>query len=294
VTKTAAKARTAASRRPQANPRLFHAARARAIKQEICAVGRKLWLRHYVDGNGGNISCRIGPNEVLCTPTMLSKYDLTPAGLCLVDLDGNQLAGAGRRTSEILLHLEIYKAAPEVKAVVHCHPPHATAHSIARSVPDYLALPEFEVFIGHVPIAPYATPGTSEFARTVVPFVKHHNTALLANHGIVTWADTATHAEWYAEVLETYCWTMMLARQLGLPLTYFNALDVEGLMEIKHRYGLPDHRLAPPAERTCTCGPAIAPNAPAALPAPGQLSGPEFALLVQSVAEAVLEKLRGR
>ena len=279
---------------PTANAELFFTPEAEAVKNEICRVGRKLWLRHYVDGNGGNISCRIGPNEVLCTPTMLSKYDLTSADLCLVDLDGNQLAGAGRRTSEILLHLEIYKAAPEVKAVVHCHPPHATAHSIARTVPQYLALPEFEVFVGNVPITPYATPGTPEFARTVVPFVKHHNTALLANHGIVSWADTVTHAEWYAEVLETYCWTMMLARQLGTPLTYFNEQDVEGLMEIKHRYGLPDHRLASPAERECACGPAIAPNAPVALPALGKLSGPEFKLLVESVAEAVLEKLRER
>lgn len=277
-----------------ANPALFSTPEAEVLKQEICTVGRKLWLRQYVDGNGGNISCRIGPNEVLCTPTMLSKYDLTPADLCLVDLDGNQIAGAGHRTSEIYLHLEIYKASSEVKAVLHCHPPHATAHAITHTVPDYLALPEFEVFVGKVPITPYATPGTAEFARTVVPFVKHHNTALLANHGIVCWGDTVTHAEWYAEVLETYCWTMMLARQLGAPLTYFNAEQVEGVLDIKRRYGLPDHRLAPPEERDCVCGPAIEPrNASAnAQPPIPEAGSPEFTRLVEFITAAVLEKLR--
>ncbi len=80
-------------------------------------------MRQYVDGNGGNISFRIGPNAVLCTPTLVSKFDLTPEDICLVDLDGNQLAGSKRRSSELLLHLEIYKAVPNAKAVVHCHPP---------------------------------------------------------------------------------------------------------------------------------------------------------------------------
>src|SRR5580698_7619749 len=97
--------RSAAEGRPAPNPHLFATPEANAIKKEICAVGRKLWLRQFVDGNGGNISYRIGPNEVICTPTMMSKYDMTPEDLCLVDLEGNQLAGTQRRTSEIFLHL---------------------------------------------------------------------------------------------------------------------------------------------------------------------------------------------
>ena len=109
---------------------LFISPEAEAIKEEICAVGRKLWMRQYVDGNGGNISCRIGPNEVDLQPTLLCKADLRPQDLCLVDLEGQQLAGGRPRTSEILMHLEIYKAVPEAKAVVHCHPPHATAYAI--------------------------------------------------------------------------------------------------------------------------------------------------------------------
>ena len=100
------------------------------------------------------------------------------------------------RTSELLLHLEIYKAVPEAKAVVHCHPPHATAYAITGRVPPNLIIPEFEILVGKVAIAPYETPGTQAFAETVLPYVKQHNTMLLANHGIVCWADTVTHAEW--------------------------------------------------------------------------------------------------
>ncbi|MGH9589417.1 MAG: class II aldolase/adducin family protein, partial [Terracidiphilus sp.] len=207
---------------PPANARLFSTPEAEAVKKEICAVGKKLWLRQFVDGNGGNISYRIGPNEVLCTPTLVSKYDLTPEILCLVDLEGNQVAGIRPRTSELLLHLEIYKAVPEAKAVVHCHPPHATAYAITGKVPPNLIVPEFEVFVGKVAVSPYETPGTKIFAETVLPYVKQHNTVLLANHGIVCWADTVTHAEWYAEVLETYCWTLMLATQLGAPISYIS------------------------------------------------------------------------
>ncbi len=199
--------------------RLFRSPEAQAIKEEICAAGHKLWQRSYVDGNGGNISYRLGENAVLCTPTLVSKADLTPEDLCLVDLEGNQLAGLRPRTSEVLLHLEIYKHVPQAKGVVHCHPPHATAYAITGHVPPPSVIPEFDVFVGSVALSPYETPGTQKFAETVIPFVKSHNTILLGNHGVVCWADTVTHAEWYAEVLETYCWTLLISRQLGVPYT---------------------------------------------------------------------------
>ena len=235
-------AKTAPSGRAAANPRLFDMPEAKRIKKEICAVGRKLWLRQFVDGNGGNISYRIGANEVICTPTMVSKYDLRPRDLCMVDLDGKQIAGSKQATSEILLHLEIYKHVPEAKAAVHCHPPHATAYAITGLVPQNMVIPEFEIFVGKVAISPYETPGTIEFARTVLPFVKHHNTVLLGNHGVVCWSDTVTTAEWTCEVLETYCWILGLARQLGAPIANIPESKGTDLMARKKRMGLPDAR----------------------------------------------------
>jgi L-fuculose-phosphate aldolase len=222
--------------------RLFHSAGANAVKEEICSVGRKLWQRSYVDGNGGNISCRIAENAVICTPTLLSKADLTPECLCLVDLEGNQLAGSLERTSEILLHLEIFKAVPEARGVVHCHPPHATAYAIAGLTPPALVIPEFDVFVGSVAIAKYETLGTKEFAETVLPYVRNHNTILLGNHGVVCWADTPTHAEWFTENLETYCQALLISRQLGAPYIKIPPDKEQDLLDIKKRLGLPDAR----------------------------------------------------
>ncbi|MGB8030672.1 MAG: class II aldolase/adducin family protein [Terracidiphilus sp.] len=219
---------------------IFSSSQAAAIKSEICAAGRKLWMRQYVDGNGGNISFRIGPNAVLCTPSLVSKFDLTPEDICLTDIDGHQLAGSKPRSSELLLHLEIYKAVPEAKAVVHCHPPHATAYAITGCLPPNLIIPEFEVIVGNVAVAPYETPGTKAFAETVLPYVKSHNTMLLANHGIVCWADTVTRAEWCAEVLDTYCWTLMLAAQLGAPILRISEERGADLRALRKKLGLPE------------------------------------------------------
>ncbi len=176
-----------------------------ALRDELVAVGRKLWDRAYVDGNGGNISVRLADNRVLCTPTMVSKGDLEPGGLCVVDLDGNALAGNRARTSELLLHLAIYNENPRAQAVLHCHPPYATAWAITGSAPPSGYLSEYEIFIGRAAIAPYETPGTQAFAQSVLPFVHEHNTILLANHGVVCWADTQTRAEWQIEILGIHC-----------------------------------------------------------------------------------------
>lgn len=289
----------ATSHRTGANPALFSTPEAEKIKQEICAVGRKLWMRQFVDGNGGNISYRIGPNEVICTPTLVSKFDLTPDDLCLVDLEGNQVAGTKPRTSEIFLHLEIYKAVPEAKSAVHCHPPHATAYAITGRVPPNLVIPEFEVFVGKVAISPYETPGTEAFARTVLPFVKQHNTVLLSNHGIVCWADTVTHAEWYAEVLETYCWTLMLATQLGAPISYISQQQGSDLLAIKKRLGLPDIRFDTSAMRECQLSELEVPGSIALSPSPcdggkGSAVEPDIEMLVKSVTDAVMREIAVR
>jgi L-fuculose-phosphate aldolase len=216
---------------------------ATALRLEIIATGRKLWERQYVDGNGGNISVRLGERYLLCTPTMMSKRDMEPADICLSDLDGNILAGERLRTSELLLHLEIYRSSPRARAVVHCHPPNATAFSMTGSVPPIGLISEYETSIGPAAIAPYETPGTQAFAETVRPFAHDHNTILLSNHGIVCWADTVSHAEWLVETFETYCKTFLIARQIGRPLKFLPPEKIGELLEIKRRNGLPDSRL---------------------------------------------------
>src|SRR5665213_2465620 len=148
----------AASRSSEIGPeealQVFNSPKTAAIKEEILQVGKKLWQRQYVDGNGGNISARISPHYVLCTPTLCSKGDLQVEDLSLVDLDNYQVCGDRPQTSEILLHLEIYKAVPSAKAVIHCHPPYATAHAIAGVIPQGNLIPEQEVFVGPVALAP--------------------------------------------------------------------------------------------------------------------------------------------
>ncbi|HMC61748.1 MAG TPA: class II aldolase/adducin family protein [Candidatus Solibacter sp.] len=277
---------------------LFNCAEAQAAKEEICAVGKKLWMRQYVDGNGGNISYRIGPNEVICTPTLCSKYDLKPDEMCMVDLTGKQLAGGKPRTSEILMHLEIYKEVPEAKAVVHCHPPHATAYAITGRVPPNCVIPEYEVFIGKVALSPYETPGSQKFAETVIPYVKTHNTVLLANHGIVCWGDTVTHAEWYAEVVDTYCWTLMLAAQLGSPISHIPSDKAADLVAIKKRLGLPDPRHDDAECDMCDLPPtgmiAIPPKSRGASGTLGSIGRDEVEEMVRTVTAEVLARISGK
>ena len=263
------------------------------LKLQICDVGRRLWQRAYVDGNGGNIAIRVGEDIALCTPTLVSKGFMKPEDMCLVDLEGNQLCGTKKRTSEILMHLEIYKAVPEAKAVVHCHPPHATAYAITGRVPPTCIIPEFEVFVGKVGLTKYETPGTQKFAETVLPFVKDHNTVLLGNHGIVCWADTVTHAEWYAEVLDTYCWTLLIASQLGAPITTIAPEKAVDLLAIKQRLGMPDARLQSGSCPVCDLPDPASPIVVA--PPPGCTTGAppngDTEALVHDVTAAVLKLL---
>jgi L-fuculose-phosphate aldolase len=216
---------------------------AEALREEIILVGRKLWERQYVDGNGGNISVRLGEKYLLCTPTMMSKRDMTPGDICLSDLDGNILAGDRMRTSELLLHLAIYKANSVARAIVHCHPPHATAFAMTGTAPPIGLISEYETSIGPAAVAPYETPGTKAFAETVLPFVQDHNTILLSNHGIVCWSDTVTHAEWLVETFETYCKTYLIAQQIGRPLNFLPDGKIDELLLVKRRMGMPDARM---------------------------------------------------
>src|SRR5205807_6232852 len=156
------------------------------LKEQICEIGRRLYNRGFAAANDGNITIRLNDKEILSTPTMVSKGFMEPEDICKVDYTGKQLAGTRKRTSECLLHLAVYKERPDVQAVVHCHPPYATTFAVAREPIPKCVLPEVEVFLGEVPMADYATPGTQQFADTILPFLKDCNTIILANHGTGT------------------------------------------------------------------------------------------------------------
>jgi len=211
------------------------------IKQEICEIGERLYKKGFAAANDGNISCRTGENEVVCTPTLITKGFMKPDDLCIVDMEGNQLSGRRKRTSEVKLHLAIMKERPDVKSVVHCHPPHATAFGIAREPIPQCVLPEVEIFLGDVPIAKYATPGGDEFANTVLPFVHKANVMILANHGTVSYGETVEKAFWWTEILDAYCRILMLAKGLGR-INYFSEPETRALLDLKEKLGYKDPR----------------------------------------------------
>jgi L-fuculose-phosphate aldolase len=211
------------------------------IKQDICEIGRRIYNRGFAAANDGNISVRISDNEVLCTPTLHCKGFLKPEDIATVDMQGNQIAGRKKRSSEALLHLEIYKQRAEIKSVVHCHPPHATAFAIAREAIPQCVLPEVEVFLGDVPITKYETPGGQAFADTILPFVQKTNIIVLANHGTVSYGDSVEQAYWWTEILDSYCRMLMLARSLG-PIHYFPEDKERELLNLKKTWGYEDPR----------------------------------------------------
>jgi L-fuculose-phosphate aldolase len=214
------------------------------LKSAICAIGDRMYKRGFAAANDGNITVRLNESEVMCTPTMCCKGFLSPEDICVVDMAGNQLSGRKKRTSELLLHLEIMKARPDVHSVVHCHPPHATAFAVAREPIPQAVLPEVEVFLGEVPIAPYETPGGKRLAETILPFVNKSNVIILANHGTVSYGETVERAYWWTEILDSYCRILILARQLG-PINYLSPEKTQELIDLKQQWGFTDPRSEP-------------------------------------------------
>ncbi|MCC9609240.1 class II aldolase/adducin family protein [Blastopirellula sp. JC732] len=211
------------------------------IKQDICEIGRRIYNKGFAAANDGNITVRISENEILCTPTMQSKGFLKPEDIATIDMTGKQIAGSKPRSSEALLHLEIYQRRADVKSVVHCHPPHATAFAMAREPIPQCVLPEVEVFLGDVPITKYETPGGKAFAETILPFVDKTNIMLLANHGTVSYGETVERAYWWTEILDAYCRMLILAKQLGR-IEYFTEEKERELLDLKQRWGWSDPR----------------------------------------------------
>jgi L-fuculose-phosphate aldolase len=153
------------------------------IREQICDIGRRVWQRGYVAANDGNFSVRVGENRFIATPTMLSKGFMTPEDLVVLDGEGRQIGGHRTPTSETKIHLDIYRKRPDVNAVVHAHPPYATAFAVAQLPNPKCVLPEVEIFLGEIPIAEYATPEPSPSRIPSIRYIRDFNLYLLANHG---------------------------------------------------------------------------------------------------------------
>ena len=272
--------------------RYFNSPECFQLKQQICEIGRRLWQREYVDGNGGNIAIRVGEDVALCTPTLVSKGFMSPEDMCLVDFEGNQLMGVKKRTSEILMHLQMMKRQPQDMASVHCHPPFATAFAVAGVEPPTCMIPEYEVFCA-VALAPYRTPGTPEMGKLVADLVDQHNTILMANHGVVAWSHRSVEeAYWRIEIIEAYCRTLSVAAQLGKPLNTFSPRHLQDLLRIKQSLGFVDPRYELKECELCDNDqwrPGVnCQTAPS--PASGGLD-PDAEVVVQAVTDQLLSRL---
>ncbi len=212
------------------------------LKEQMCDIGRRIWLKGFCGGNEGNHSYRIGENRILCTPTGISKGNLKPDDLCVVDMEGKQISGKRKRTSEILMHLAIYKARPEIKAVIHSHPPHATAFAVAGVELPTCIHPEAEVFLGAVKTAKYVTPGDTRLGESILPYVKDSNTILLQSHGVVCYSPDLEQAYYQLEIVDAYARILILAKQVG-SIRPLASDEMKELLALKTRFGLQDARV---------------------------------------------------
>ncbi len=213
------------------------------MKRQICEIGRRIYQSGFVAANDGNISVRMGNGRYLCTPTGVSKGFLKPTDIAVVNDAGQQVEGALPRTSEILLHLEIFHELDWVNAVVHAHPPHATAFAVAGVDLPSNILPEVEIFIGQVPLADYDTPGSKDFAETILPHLRNSaNTILLANHGAVACDGTLDQAYFHMETLDMYCKILLLSKEIG-SVQQLPDQKVRELLSLKEGMGIADPRL---------------------------------------------------
>ena len=202
------------------------------IRKHICDIGRRIYDRKMVAANDGNISVKLSDNEFLCTPTGVSKGFMTPDCVCKIDRDGSVIeAGDGfRPSSEMKMHMRVYKTRPDVGAVVHAHPIFATTFAVCHIPLSQPITAEAVMFLGTVPIAPYGTPSTSEIPDAIEPLLKDNDQLLLANHGALTYGPDLLSAYYKMESVEFYAELLYRSRQLGTPVE----LDAESLQKIKN------------------------------------------------------------
>lgn len=208
------------------------------IKKEICEVGLKLWQKGFVAANDGNISVKINDNEFYCTPTGVSKASLTPDMIIKVDRDGKKLEGKLNPSSEIKMHMRVYRERPDVMAVVHAHPPVATAFTVADIDLDQYVLPEAVLTIGAVPTCDYGTPSTMEIPDSLDPYLQDHDAFLLRNHGALTVGCNLTKAFFVMEEVEFNAVICKHAMDLGA-VHEISRDQLAKLMDLRKKMNLP-------------------------------------------------------
>jgi len=210
-----------------------------ALRKEICEVGRRVYQRGYVAANDGNISVRMEADRVLCTPTGVSKGYLSEDMLAVCDMDGEQIAGSMKISSEIRMHLEIYKLRSDVNSVVHAHPPTATGFAVAGIELTQCVLPEVIVSLGGIPLAAYGTPGGPDIVEPMKPLLRQYDAVLMANHGVVTLGQHVMDAHFKMETVEHFAKIALVAHQLGSVGTLADK-DVDDLVALRDRFGIGD------------------------------------------------------
>jgi L-fuculose-phosphate aldolase len=207
-------------------------------KRLIIEVGMKCWQKGWVAANDGNLSYRISEKEILCTPSGVSKGMLTMKHICLLDPAGSLIGRNDYRpSSEVKMHLRVYRERPDVRSVFHAHPPYATAHAIAGIPLVECVIPEIIVGLGSVPLAPYGTPSTSQVPDRLAPLIKNHDAWLLENHGALTAGKDPYQAFFRMEAVELFAKMMCIAKGLGR----VNTLDrdeVTVLAGLRKQYGV--------------------------------------------------------
>jgi L-fuculose-phosphate aldolase len=207
----------------------------RKHREEIVRYGRTLHERGLVAAMDGNLSVRLEGERILVTPTCVSKGNMRAADMVVVDMEGQRVAGRRHVTSEIGMHLLIYRMRPDIQAIVHAHPPTATGFAAAGIALTQPLVCEVVMGLGCIPLARYGTPGTSELARTLEPFVPHYDAILMSNHGVVTYGDTLAHAYMKMETVEHFAQIALVTHLLGRqqPL---QEVEVQKLLVARAKY----------------------------------------------------------
>jgi L-fuculose-phosphate aldolase len=224
------------------------------LRADIVEIGRRMYARGYTASNDGNISARLGADRLIMTPKSVCKGFMTPDMMCITDLDGRKLQGERDPSSEMLMHLEVYRQRPDAQAVVHAHPPTATGFAVAGIPLDRAVLAEVLTTLGSVPIAEYATPSTRELPEAVRKYIKAHDGMLLANHGALTVGTDLYSAYYKMETIEHFAHISLVARMLGRE-NLISRDEVLRLQELRGAYGIkaPAPICADPAAEAVDC-----------------------------------------